>query len=68
MKSRSGVLLSAVAASIVTALIVGSVAWAAIPDGDDLEFHACYDNQSGSLRIYDPSGGPIKRAARTKPR
>jgi hypothetical protein len=66
MKSRSGVLLSAVAAPIVTALIVGGVAWAAIPDGDDHEFHACYDNQSGSLRIYDPSGGPIKACGKNE--
>jgi hypothetical protein len=59
MKSRSGVLLAAVSASIVTALVIGGLAWATIPAADGT-ISACYDKQSGMTRIYDPSEGPIK--------
>jgi hypothetical protein len=51
--------------SIVTALVVGGIAWATIPAGDGT-ISACYDKQSGQVRIYDPSGGPIKPCGKTE--
>jgi len=59
MKSGRGVLLAALAGSIVTACVVGGIAWASIPAGDKT-ISGCYDLQSGQVRIYDPDGGPIK--------
>jgi hypothetical protein len=49
---------TAVGAVTVTAAVAG-LGYAAIPGGDGL-IHACYDKQSGQVRIFDPSGGPIK--------
>ena len=43
--------LIAVGVAIV-AVAAGSAAFAAIPDGNGV-IHACYDNQSGQVRIYD---------------
>ena len=36
----------------ILAVAAGSAAFAAIPDGNGV-IHACYDNQSGQVRIYD---------------
>src|SRR5262245_40491043 len=52
MKSRSGVLLAALGASIVTALVVGGIGWAAIPDNNNV-IHGCYANRDGALRVVD---------------
>ena len=51
MKLRSKLGLALVTA--VAMLVVGSIAFAAIPDGAG-EIHGCYDKQSGSLRVTDP--------------
>ena len=64
MKSRSGVLLSAVAASIVTALIVGSVAWATIPDADNV-IHGCYAKKDGVLRVIDSASSDCNTSKET---
>src|SRR5262245_44249870 len=37
----------------VAALALGSLAWAAIPDGNGV-IHGCYDKGSGDLRVTDP--------------
>ena len=54
MKARTKL---ALAASIVAALALGSFAWAAIPDGGGT-IHACYNKDSGALRVTDESGMP----------
>jgi hypothetical protein len=50
----------------VTGLAVGSIAWAAIPDGGG-EIHGCHDKNSGQLRVTDtdtnvPKGCSAKEA------
>ena len=42
----------ALLAAAVTAVVAG-VSYAAVPDGDGM-IHACFDRQSGQLRIFDP--------------
>jgi len=42
----------------------GRVAWAAIPDGNTI--HGCYTNDTGVLRVIDPSaGGACKQKSET---
>jgi len=65
MQSRRSVLFAAVGASVLTALVIGGMAWATIPAGDGT-ISACYDKQSGQMRIYDPAGGPIKPCGKTE--
>jgi hypothetical protein len=46
------VLITALIASIVTALVVGGIAWAAIPDGSGV-IQGCYSKRDGTLRVVD---------------
>ena len=45
--------------------LAGGVAYATIPDGGGV-IHACYDKQSGQVRIFDPAGGAIRGCAKTE--
>jgi hypothetical protein len=38
-------------------VLVGGVAWAAIPDSNDSEIHACFKKKQGQLRVIDAEGG-----------
>ena len=46
-------------ACVLSSAAVGSLAYGAIPDRNGL-IHACYDKQSGQLRIFDSEGGSPK--------
>ena len=50
MRTRTKVALLLAA---LAALALGSFAWGAIPDGTGT-IHACYDKNSGALRVTDP--------------
>jgi hypothetical protein len=41
---------------VISAAAVGSLAYGAIPDRNGV-IHACYDKQSGQLRIFDSESG-----------
>lgn len=52
---------------VIAALALGSIAWAAIPDGAGV-VHGCYDKGSGQLRVTDtqtnvPKSCTVKEAA-----
>jgi hypothetical protein len=47
---------SLAAAGLVAVLAAAAVAYGAIPAGNGV-ISACYDNQSGQMRIYDAAGG-----------
>lgn len=54
------------AASVVTvALAIGGVAFAAIPGANGV-ISACYDKQSGQVRVYDAAGGTPKGCGKTE--
>ena len=60
MKVLRSHILSACAASTVTALVVGGIAWAAIPSGTDGNIWACYRTTGpfkGALRVIDHQAG-----------
>jgi hypothetical protein len=52
MQSRRTVLLAALGAAVVTAVVVGGIAWGTIGDGGVI--HGCYLTKGGSLRVIDP--------------
>jgi hypothetical protein len=43
---------------VFAALALGSIAWAAIPDGGAI--HGCYDKNTGALRVFDRQTGTPK--------
>jgi hypothetical protein len=45
--------------AVLVAVVAGSAAFAAIPDGAGV-IHGCYDNVSGSVRVFDSAGGAPK--------
>ena len=45
-------LVSAVVSGTVSALVVAGIAFAVIPDGNNV-IHACYDTTKGDLRVID---------------
>src|SRR4051812_26401519 len=45
-------------AGVFAALALGSIAWAAIPDGGAI--HGCYDKNTGALRVFDRQTGTPK--------
>ena len=47
-------LFSACVAGVVTAMVVGGIAWAQIPDTNGV-ITGCYNNKSGALRVIDTS-------------
>jgi Collagen triple helix repeat (20 copies) len=51
--------------ALVILAVAGGVAYATIPDGGGV-IHACYDKQSGQVRIFDPAGGAIKGCGKTE--
>jgi hypothetical protein len=60
MKSLRSHIMSACAASTATALVVGGIAWAAIPSGTDGNIWACYRTTApykGAIRIIDHQAG-----------
>ena len=60
MKVLRSHILSACAASTVTTLVVGGIAWAAIPSGTDGNIWACYRTTGpfkGALRVIDHQAG-----------
>jgi Collagen triple helix repeat (20 copies) len=61
MKRALSIALPALAALA----LAGGVAYATIPDGQGV-IHACYDKQSGQVRIFDPAGGMIKGCGKTE--
>jgi len=56
LKSRAA---SIVAAGVLTASIVGGVAYAAVPDSSGV-YSGCYQKNSGALRVIDPSSESCK--------
>jgi hypothetical protein len=50
MKARRKAML--VVTGAAAALAIGSIAWAAVPDGNGV-IHGCYDKQSGGVRVTD---------------
>jgi hypothetical protein len=55
MTRRALIRVAVVAAVGIVAGFGGRLAWAAIPDGNTI--HGCYKNDSGVLRVIDPSVG-----------
>ena len=53
--TRRRVRIAVIAAVGLLAGFGGRVAWAAIPDGNTI--HGCYKNDTGVLRVIDPSVG-----------
>jgi hypothetical protein len=53
--SRRFTFVALIAAVGLVAGFAGRVAWASIPDGNTI--HACYKNDTGVLRVIDPSAG-----------
>src|SRR4051812_4864065 len=56
MKVFQSRLFAASVASAVTALLVGGIAWAAVP-GRNGVISGCYNNKTGALRVIDASKG-----------
>jgi hypothetical protein len=55
MRGRRFVHVVVIAVVGVAVGFAGRVAWAAIPDGNTI--HGCYKNDTGELRVVDPSTG-----------
>ena len=55
MSRRRLAYISIVAVVGLLAGFGGRVAWSAIPDGNTI--HGCYKNDTGVLRVIDPSAG-----------
>jgi hypothetical protein len=63
MKMRSK--LGLVVAIATVALVGGTIAWAAVPDGNGV-IHACYNNSNGKLRVMDATNPKLPTCLASK--